>query len=227
MAVVLDLPALDDFSTSVAFSAATSATTPAKVITSAANRAGLLAIATGVIGTSGFSGSLGGVSGSLITGTESNVNSHVLFFKVVSPPSGSHSGTMSWTTISAGTLTFVTASGVDQTTPFNNGTKTSGSGVAPSLAVTSTSGDLTIDAVAQSTGTGFTVPTQTEKWNDTVFIGGSVGPGTGTTTHGWADPVSAWDQIGANFNQAAAVGGFPPVPEAGLLKDRLNTLLRM
>jgi len=115
-------------------------------------------------------------------------------------------------------IAFATASGVDQSTPFNNGAFTFGSG-APSLSITSASGDLTFDTVGQNSFVGFSSPTQTEKWRDSGYGGGSMGPGTGTTVHAWADPGVVWVQSGCNFVQAAvmsdSIGSHNPTSSPG------------
>lgn len=196
-------------------SSVTSITTPAFVTTSNANRAGLLGLSVDAATISAITGSIGGVSGSAITGTDSSsiaTTVRTLQFGVTAPPSGSQTATMSWTTLSSCVFGAVTTSGVDQTTPFNNGTVTTASNFGPSsVAITSANGDLTCDTIAEDSGLSApSAPTQTSLWtiNGAVDGAGSRGPGTGNTTHQWtlSPATTVWTASGANFKQAAATG---------------------
>jgi hypothetical protein len=150
------------------------------------------------------------VTGSLIAGTDSTTarTPRSQQFQVTAPPSGSQTGTMSWTGATDCVLGATTTSGVDQTTPFNNGTFASGTATPSSVAITSTNGDLTHDTMSDDSGSAPTSPTQTSLWARGVVGGvsgaGSRGPGTGTTTHQWTmSGQTAWTASGANWNQAA------------------------
>jgi hypothetical protein len=118
---------------------------------------------------------------------------------------------MSWTTSSfAVVLGVMTATGVDQATPVNNGTFASGSSTTASVAITSTNGDLTLDTVAAFYP--LSAPTQTSRWNDNsgsnMTGAGSTGPGTGTATHTWTLSSSFdWASSGANFKADRIPGG--------------------
>src|SRR5262249_11438946 len=152
--------------------------------------------------------SLGGVSGTLVPGTDSGTTATIrtLIFQVINPPSGSQKATVSWTN---GTLTVdvgvITVSGADQTTPCTNGTfaaTTSNPGRTISVTITSNPGDLTasVGYTASNWATPFT--NQTLRWGiDSRAAGGDSGPGTGTTTHTWKDAFSFQSQAvsGANF----------------------------
>lgn len=196
--------------TSIVISSVQTITTSAFIITSASNRAGLLGLSAQSNGASAHSGSIGGVAGALITGTDSGAAaaSRTLMFGVTAPPSGSQTATMSWTTNTQGTLGVVTASGVDQVTPFNNGTFATTPGTPLEVTITSAVGDMTCDTAAVNTAV-LSAPTQTQRWNltSTSFGCGSTGGGTGTALHSWSENAGETNAIsGANF-----VRFIPPV----------------
>jgi hypothetical protein len=211
MAVVFDQPTVDG-ATVVSGSSVTSLTSPSLTITSASNRAGLVCLSFSSNGSSTIIGSIGGVSGTLVAGSDSGttVSQRSLQISVIAPPSGSQTGVASWTGSAGVTLAIITASGVDQATPSINGTFITGATPSPSLTITSVAGNLTVDTVAVSTGT-LSSPNQTEKWNDTVSnVGaGSVGPGTGTTTHTWVENIGGWAQSGSDFLAAGGAASAP------------------
>lgn len=207
-----------DNQTFVSFGTVTEITTSAFTITSASNRAAIVALSYATNGASAITASVGAVGGTAISGADSTTAQTVRTtgFAVIAPPSGSQTATITWTTATSGTVAVMTASGVNQTTPVNNGTFTSNTSGNPSLSVTSVSGDLTVDWVAMLSGTA-SAATQTERYNDTTsFYGaGSTGPGTGSATHGWTSSGGAWTQSGANF--VASVGDTIITPGVGSL----------
>lgn len=168
----------------------------------------------------GVSASCGGVSGSEVTGTSVVNYMRGVLYSVIAPATGAQTATASWTTARLAGIGVVTATGVDQTTPMNNGTSAFGTGV-PSRTITSTSGDLTTDCVAEQDIPS--VPTQTERYNQVSGIGiaGSTGPGTGTTTHAWATSPAEWAHMGANFVQVAA-GGPARIIGGGLIPQTVS-----
>lgn len=188
-------------------------TTPAFTITSNANRAGLLGLSVNPNTPTSITGSMGGVSGTLITGTDTGsaiTNLRSMQFQVIAPPSGSQTATMSWTTAVSAVLGAVATSGVDQTTPFNNGTFSTASTTGPSsVTITSTNGDLTCDTSGDDGASVPSSPSQTQLWvsgtNNNAM--GSRGPGTGTSTHSWTLSVdtAGWTASGSNFKQVASV----------------------
>ena len=199
---------LFDATATVSGSNVTSLTTPSFTIGSDSNRAAILGLNQSTNGGVSFSGSCGGVSATLISGTDttSSRNPRAQQWQVIAPASGTQTASMSWTNVQSGRLGVVTASGVDQTTPANNGTSaTSASGTTRSLSITSTSGDLTVDA-AGGDGGALSAPTQTQRWSGSTGAG-STGPGTGTTTHSWTCPDASSAQAGANFKQTPPIGG--------------------
>lgn len=205
----------DIVSASVQATTVVTVTTSPFTITSNSNRAGILGLSVGNTGISAITGSIGGVSGTAIAGTDSTTTqtNRALQFGVTAPPSGSQTATMSWTGSSNAQLGVVTTSGVDQSASFNNGTFNSASAAGPtSVAITSTNGDLTVDTIISNDGAVTpSAPTQTSQWalsfGFSQAAAGSSGPGTGTTTHQWTvgGATSQWVASGANFNQLAAV----------------------
>jgi hypothetical protein len=194
-----------DATATISGSGVTSLTTGSFTIGSGANRAAIIGLSHSGNGGSSFSGSCGGVSAALITGTDSGINvaCRSQMWRVIAPASGSQTASMSWSVNQSGRLGVVTAIGVDQTTPANNGTfATASSGTTRSLSITSVSGDLTLDTAVSSAG-ALSAPTQTQRWSGSTGAG-STGPGTGTTTHTWTCPDNYSAQSGANFNQASA-----------------------
>lgn len=200
----------DNASALVTGDAITSLTTPSFTITSSANRAAVLCLGHRGLLSTGFSGSCGGISASLITGTDSSGGStRSQLFGVIAPASGSQTASMSWTTAVSATLGAITASGVDQTTAFNNGATGSGT-TSASVAVTSTSGDLTTTGYLNNKTTQLTSD-KTRKYTGAgsdTSSGGDIGAGTGTATHAWSGGAggSSMHASGANFVAAAAAG---------------------
>lgn len=190
-------------------------TTAPFTVTSAANRAALLALSTNNGNNiTGITASLGGVTGIAVPGADSGATAQrALMFRVTAPPSGSQTATISWTGNADGTLGVVTASGVDQSTPVNNGTSATGSSATTAVTITSNAGDLTIDAAEVAQGAALTAPTQTQRWNvsssGNQTGAGSTGPGTGTATHQWTNLGATWAAAGANFKAAPPTADRP------------------
>jgi len=155
--------------------------------------------------------SLGGVSGTLIPGTNSGTTATIrtLIFQVINPPSGSQTATVSWTNSMNADVGVITVSGADQTTPCTNGTFAVDNAdplATESVTIISNPGDLTasVGLTLNQWVTPFT--NQTLKWGvDSSVVGGDIGPGTGTTTHTWTDqwPNGTHSVSGANFKSAA------------------------
>jgi hypothetical protein len=191
----------------------TSVTTPAFTIGSGANRAAMIMVTMSANNATNVTANLGGVSGTLVPGTDSGTTATIrtLIFQVINPPSGSQTATVSWTTSMNVDVGVITVSGADQTTPCTNGTFTaSNSAPAPttSVTITSNSGDLTasVGFTANAWATPFT--NQILKWGiDGNATGGDIGPGMGTTTHTWTGQFSGESHAvsGANFKVSAAL----------------------
>lgn len=200
-----------------------SVTTPALTpdITTNANRAGMVLISRTINTFDTVAADIGGTAGSAVSGTSSgtSVGYSTIIYGVTAPPSGSQTATASWVGSANAIITAIATSGVDQTTPFNNGTFgfTAGSG-QPSININSNAGDLTAEIECDSSGNSPTSPTQTQVSVDHVNTGNVVSAGVsretgsggigvaGPITHAWTiSPSGPWVSSGANFNQVAAV----------------------
>ena len=152
----------------------------------------------------GITVTVGGSSATLVSGTQSSGESYISTIHVLAAPSsGSQSVSVSWTGTSSTYCGAVSASGVDQATPMNNGTfEHNGSGPTASVTITTTTGDLTFSVVSCESGSTPTSPNQTSRWaasqNFTTGSGGQTATGTGTISHTWATG-SGWLMSGANF----------------------------
>jgi N,N-dimethylformamidase beta subunit-like protein len=188
----------------------TSITTPAFVVGSAGNRAAMIMVAMSANGATNITASLGGVSGTLIAGTDSGGTTSIrtLIFQVINPPSGSQTATVSWTGAMNADVGVITVSGADQTTPCTNGTfvaHNSTPSSTVSVTIASQPGDLT--ASIGFSGDVWVTPftNQTLRWGvDSGVVGGDTGAGNGTTSHVWTDQYFYQSHAvsGANFKAA-------------------------
>lgn len=211
-----------DSSQAVGGGGVTTLTTPAFTISSTADRAAMICLESSA-SISAITMSVGGVSGSAITGADSGGANRAVIFGAIAPPSGSQTATASWTTSSFAVLGVLVGNGVDQTTAFNNGVNATGTSASASGTVTSNPGDLTVGttevtAVVSSSN-------QTLVWNGSP--GGASGAGSygtggvGTTTHTFTLAASAaWGWAGANFIQASP----PTAPLVGASMPFYNTI---
>src|SRR5882762_7847656 len=185
----------------------TTVTTPAFTIGSGTNRAAMIMVSMSANNATGITASLGGVSGTLIPGTDSGTTATIrsLIFQVINPPSGSQTATVSWTGSMNADVGVITVSGANQITPGTNGTfvaSNSSPAITSSVTIASNPGDLTasIGTTANQWISPFT--NRTLKWGiDSSEVGGDVGPGTGTTTHAWTGQFANETHVvsGANF----------------------------
>lgn len=186
---------------------ATTATTVGVVPGAGSDRAAIITIILSNNAVTNMVCTTGGVSSTLIAGTDSGATYTVrtMALSVINPPTGGQSTVCNWTGNSDIFLATVYVTGADQTTPANGGTF---NGVTASttcsLSITSTNGDLTTSAVRGNTST---TTNQTQKWQTYVTVRGDIGPGTGTTTHTWTDSSGAITCVGANFVQVGGGGG--------------------
>jgi len=157
---------------------------------------------------SGITVTVGGNSASLISGTDTGTTytRRSMLYGLPTSLTGAQTVAISWTTNEFGAFGAISATGVNQATPFNNGTFTghNGSASTASLTITGRSGDLTSTVLCASPGTLTPSSNQTEEWSDeespTGIIGaGDVGPGTGTTNHTWSASYTYYALSGANF----------------------------
>jgi hypothetical protein len=192
--------------------AVTNATTPVFTIGSGINRAAMIMVTMSGNAATNITASLGGVSGTVIAGTDSGTTATIrtVIFQVINPPSGPQTATVAWTNGALNVdVGVITVSGADQITPCANGTFAA-SNSAPqttSIAIASRPGDLT--ASVGFTANMWVAPftNQTLKWGiDSAAVGGDIGPGTGTTTHTWTDQFAneAHAVSGANFKASNA-----------------------
>jgi hypothetical protein len=193
-------------------------------------RAGVLGLAMGNNTSTSFTGSIGGVSGSLVSGTDSGTagTTRTMIFGVIAPATGTQTGTMSWTTAEDSSLDCLTATGVDQATPFNNGAfnNTDGSNSA-SVSVSSTTGDMTFAVCAAANGAAsISVDSQTSRWTGgtgSTKCAGSTGDGAASNSHTFtASSGNATCTSGCNFK---AAGGAPAEQPPYRIQDRLAPLL--
>jgi hypothetical protein len=168
-------------------------TTPSFVVGSGVNRAAMIMVTMSANTATGITASLGGVSGTVVPGTDSGTTASIrtLIFQVINPPSGAQTATVSWTTSMNADVGVITVSGANQTTPCTNGgftaTNLAGS-TATSVTVTSNPGDLTASVGYTDDAWVSPFTNQNLKWGvDSNEMGGDIGPGTGTTTHTWTD----------------------------------------
>ena len=102
----------------------TTITTPAFTIGSNPNRAAMIMVAMSANTATNITASLGGVSATLVPGTDSGTtaSARTMIFQVINPPSGSKTAIVSWTGSMTADVGVITVSGANQTTPINNGT---------------------------------------------------------------------------------------------------------
>jgi hypothetical protein len=204
--VTFDNKVSSDFQWSV-----TTVTTPAFIIGSGTNRAAMIMVVLSANNATGITARLGGVSGTLVPGTDSGTTatSRTLIFQVINPPSGLQTATVSWTTSMHADVGVITVSGADQMTPCTNGTfsaNNSAPTATTSVTIPSNAGDLTasIGYTANQWVSPYT--NQILKWGiDGSAAGGDIGPGTGSTPHTWTGqfPNETHAVSGANFKAAA------------------------
>lgn len=188
----------------------TTLTTGSFTIGAGSNRACAIGLSSGAA-ISAITASCGGASASAVTGATDTDTIQVQIWVAIAPTSGTQTATASWTGAQTTSLGAITATGVDQTTPMNNGTGNDTAALTQTssnpLSITSTSGDLTVSLATDGSQDTTITSNQTKKTSDFGCM--DIGPGTGTTSHTWTNGVSVtWRVAGANFKQAA--GGAAP-----------------
>ena len=174
-------------------------------VSSSANRAIAGCLSTFAL-TTLHSMTLAGQTGTAISGATliwNAAGSRMLMFGAAAPNTGSQTVSASWVTSTSASLGGITATGVDQTTPFNNGTSTEGASPA-SLAVTSAAGDLTFTLASNNTSSTTHTSNQTVRLTDFGIV--DTGPGTANPTHTWTEDSTIIGIVGANFQAVAAAG---------------------
>lgn len=157
---------------------------------------------------SGITVTVGGNSASLISGTDTGntYSRRSMLYGLPTSLTGAQTVAISWTTNEYGAFGAISATAVNQSTPFANGTfaGSNSSASSASLTITSGGGDLTSTVLCATPGTLTPSSNQAEKWSDeespTGIIGaGDVGIGTGTATHTWTASFTGYALSGASF----------------------------
>jgi hypothetical protein len=125
-----------------------------------------------------------GASGwAAIPGANDGVGGHITMWGATAPSSGSQTVTASWTGAAELVMGVTTYIGVDQTTPFANGTYAA----TNTVNITAVNGDMTVDTVGVNGNVSG--PTQTQTFIDMsandYSEGSSRASATGTMTHTW------------------------------------------
>ena len=162
----------------------------------------------------GISVTVGGVSASLLSGTDSGTTEtyrSLIYGVATGSSSGSKTVSISWTGAAWATASAICATGVDQTTPFQNGTfNTSGTGPTGDVTITSATGNLTFAVISCESGATPTAPTQTQVRADNagfqIGIGSSRADGAATVNHAFTT-VSGWEMSGIDFLAATSGPG--------------------
>lgn len=179
-----------------------------------ANRAAMVHLEFDTLTQTSITASVGGASCAAIAGTDSASTSGVgrtMCRGGVAPATGSQTATASWTTSAPNVvLAAITATGVDQTTPFAGGQTTFITSAATiTLTMVAASGDLTCTMEMDLLGTSPTT-NRTRKWTEIFMGAGDVGPGNLVNpAHTWtpnSTPTSDAVMSGAVFKQVAAGG---------------------
>lgn len=148
---------------------------------------------------------------------------YVELWRLVNPASGTNTVSVSFTGTLAGSDVIIGGSvsfnNVDQTTPDENFTSAAGESTAPSVNVTSRTGDRVLDAVC--TGTGVTSSGQTLKWSLNQNSSSAAGNGAQSTAAGGASIAMSyvvgsdyWAIVGVSVRGSAS--GSPTVNPTGL-----------
>lgn len=138
----------------------------------------------------------------------------VEMFRLIAPATGPNTVLVTCTfggadsmSLSAGSVSFT---GVDQTTPIAHTNTATGSSATPSVAVTSASGNMTIDAVANGSAITSATAPSTNRWlrnTDTFSAAGngaaSTQSGTASNTHAYTVTSDWWGIIAADIAAAA------------------------
>jgi len=138
---------------------------------------------------------------------------------LVAPVSGNKTLRVSWTTATRVGINALSFSGVDQTggaTSFPNSTGANGTSTAPSVTITSATGNMTVDCLSSS-GTIKSAPSQTQDFNN-LRGAGSYANGAASNVHSWTlDFSSDWASAGCD------ILAFAPVPFVAQLAGLVNT----
>ncbi len=147
------------------------------------------------------------VPNSLVHSNNQTAGYAVLYY-LVNPATGAHTVSVSFTdTLPSATdaleLGSISFTGVDQNTPFTNLASSTGASTAPSVAVTSASGNMVLDVVAN--GSGISSSGKTNRWLKNVNTSSGGGNGAQSTAAGAASVTMSytvtsdwWAVVGVN-----------------------------
>lgn len=179
--------------------ATTTITSAAMSIAATANRAALVCVYHSGNSATGISVTLGGVSGTLVSGTDTGTaqTPRTFIFVVINPPSGSQTATCSWTGNNDAYLKAIVYNDCDQTTPAINGTSANGATGAPSLTPTAGAGSASVVCMASGGDAGA---------SQTLF--GATLSGTSqdfTGTRGSAGATHSWNNFFTTYVMSGCV----------------------
>lgn len=140
-------------------------------------------------------------------------NFKIWIYKLVAPDTGTHDVVVSFSTVPdlgcvVGVVTFT---GVDPTTPLGTFVSATGDNNAPTVNVSSATGELVFDTLWSYYATTATAGAgQTQQWNTTS----STGRGSGSTENGALTVTMSWTLSGSYYWVIGAVSikPVPPVP---------------
>jgi hypothetical protein len=147
-----------------------------------------------------------------VTNTSSNRSMEL--WRLVSPATGSHTISVSWTNSMVGVGGAQSWTGVHQTSPLGTFASGTGGGTTPSVDVSSATDEVVIDHLALENGVStLNVGSgQTQRWqilaNPETDGGGSSEPGATTVTMSWSTDISIiWAIGGVSLKPAGGGGG--------------------
>lgn len=136
----------------------------------------------------------------------------VLYY-LVAPATGSNTVAVTFTNavfdFGGGAVSFT---GADQSTPLGTANTASGTSTTPSVAITSTTGEIVLDTlIITHSGTLTVDGSQTQRWNSTgggfTKYAGSTEDGASTTTMSWSNSTSQdWAITGVPVKPVAVAG---------------------
>jgi hypothetical protein len=167
-----------------------------------------------------------GADTGFLTGA-TNKNRSVLY-GIGSPTTGAQTLSVTWTNTYAGYVNVMSWKGSDTTTPFKNGTTATATSTAPSVSVTSPTGDFAVGCVFSDTQ-GFSTTNQTQWWVDNAQVDNGAAnytAGSGTVTLSTAAIVSdLWGYAACDVQVPTSAVVVRPI-SAGSDRERPSVVLR-
>lgn len=134
---------------------------------------------------------------------------------LVAPATGANNVIVTWSAAVASASYCATSyTGVNQTTPLGTSAKTSGTGTAVSLAVSSATGEVVVDSLAWRRDGSPTMTvggSQTQRHNVLVSAGSSFNGGASSDQPGATTTTMAWTMSGTNHSWAIVAVPVKPV----------------